>query len=227
MKKIVVAACIAHPDDEAFGPSGTIAKFAKQKHDVYILCATKGEAGENRHPTDKSPLRTIREKELLESAKILGVKKVFFLGFTDGTLNNNIYHEVAGKIQTILEDIKPNLVITSEPLGVSGHLDHIAISMITTYVFFHLPFVKTLLYHCVTAEWIKKMTEIYGEYFIYRPPGYKMSEIDKIIDVSSVWDTKIRAIKAHVSQKKDVDKILHMYSLFPKKEYFLLLKKDS
>lgn len=46
-KKIV---CIfAHPDDEAFGPGGTIALLAK-KNDVYILCATKGEAGQHHNP---------------------------------------------------------------------------------------------------------------------------------------------------------------------------------
>lgn len=33
----------AHPDDEAFGPGGTIAKFSKT-HAVYILCITRGEA---------------------------------------------------------------------------------------------------------------------------------------------------------------------------------------
>ncbi len=223
--KQTIAVCIAHPDDEAFGPSGTIAKLAKEGNDVYILCATKGEAGENRHPTDKGPLYSIREKELQESAQTLGVKKVFFLGFEDGTLSNNLYHKISKKILDIFKVIKPSTIITNEYLGVSGHLDHMAIAMISTYVFYHFAPAKTIWYHCVLKNRIKKMTELYGEYFVYRPPGYELSQVDKTVDVSSEWDIKTKAIHCHVSQLKDVNRVLHMMSLFPKKEYFFELNK--
>ncbi|MBI4159549.1 PIG-L family deacetylase [Candidatus Wolfebacteria bacterium] len=85
MKTIV---CIfAHPDDEAFGPGGTIAKLAK-KNRVYIICATKGEAGKDSRRKKMGVLHDHRASELVASAKILGVKKVYFLGFKDGTLSN-------------------------------------------------------------------------------------------------------------------------------------------
>ncbi|MBI2637373.1 MAG: PIG-L family deacetylase, partial [Candidatus Sungbacteria bacterium] len=44
-KKKTIVAIFAHPDDEAFGPAGTLAKLALA-HDVYVICATKGEAGD-------------------------------------------------------------------------------------------------------------------------------------------------------------------------------------
>lgn len=63
----------------------------------------------------------------------MGVKKVHFLDFLDGTLSNNLYHKLADKIEGHLKKLKPHTVITFEPLGVSGHIDHITVSMVTTF----------------------------------------------------------------------------------------------
>lgn len=218
MRKSVV--CIfAHPDDEAFGPSGTIYKLA-QENDVYILCATRGQAGQDSRSETSVRLTTQRAHELQESAKHLGVKKVYFLGFIDGTLSNNLYHKLAEKIRGHLEKLKPEIVLTFEPHGVSGHIDHITISMATTFVVKKLEFVKELWYYCITNE-RAKMRE---NYFIYFPPGYKRSEIDKVVDVGDVWDIKVRSMRFHESQKHDADRILKDADKSPKEEYFLVKK---
>ena len=44
MKRLLVVT--AHPDDEAFGPAGTIAKYADMGVKIHLLCATRGEAGQ-------------------------------------------------------------------------------------------------------------------------------------------------------------------------------------
>ncbi len=214
--------CIfAHPDDEAFGPGGTIAKFTKT-HTVYILCATRGEEGGLKQD---SSIGKIREKELLESAKILGVKKVFFLDFKDGTLSNNLYHQLAKKIEAKLLQLKPETILTFEPLGVSGHVDHITVSLVTTYVFEELPFVTTLLRYCHPKENMKLMKQVRKEYFIWRPDGYDAKDIGFVNNVSSTWATKVKAMHAHQSQIHDIRWILSFYEKLPKKEYFLVMKK--
>ena len=79
MRKTV---CIfAHPDDEAFGPSGTIAKFADEG-EVFLICVTNGNDKNN----GERELIKIRDQELHESSKILGVKKVYCLKYADGEL---------------------------------------------------------------------------------------------------------------------------------------------
>lgn len=219
MRKIIV--CVfAHPDDEAFGPSGTIYKLAKD-NDVYILCATKGQAGQDSNSKAKSSLTTRRAKELTESAKHLGVKKVHFLSFKDGTLSNNLYHRLAEKVQAHLEKLKPEIVITFEPQGISGHIDHITVSLATTFVVKKLQFVKEMWYHCTTLE----RSKLRQDYFIYFPDGYKRSEIDKIVDITDVWDIKVKAMRTHESQKHDADRILKDADKFPKEEYFLIKKQ--
>ena len=215
-----VAAIFAHPDDEAMGPGGTLAHLA-QNNNVYLLCATKGHAGNNSNPKTQEKIFRIRTQEVINSAKTLGIKKVSFLGFRDGYLCNNNYHRLADKIQQKLEEIKPDTIITFEPRGVSGHIDHVAVSLVSTYVFYKLPFIKTLLYYCID----EKHRSFFSDYFIYMPPGYKKSEINHTVDVSSVWEKKIEAIQQHRSQQHDVENIINIISRLPQKEHFIIINK--
>ncbi|HEX8931688.1 MAG TPA: PIG-L family deacetylase [Patescibacteria group bacterium] len=216
MKSVV--AVFAHPDDEAFGPSGTLALLAKERP-VYLICVTDGSAGMNSSAKTHA-LTLIRKEELLASAKILGIKEVFFLNYKDGTLSNNLYHEVAEKVQKIVEELKPEVLITYESRGVSGHLDHIAVSFIITYVFEHSN-VSELWYYCIT----QKRREAFKDYFIYFPPGYAKEKIDKVVDVSGIWEQKLQAMHQHESQMHDVERILAGYKELPKEENFIIRKR--
>lgn len=50
MSKLTLMAIVAHPDDEAFGTGGTLAKYAAEGVDVHLVTATRGEAGTSRAP---------------------------------------------------------------------------------------------------------------------------------------------------------------------------------
>lgn len=220
MKTVV---CIfAHPDDEAFGPGGTIALLAK-KQPVYIICVTDGNAGQNSSKARRD-LGVVRKEELKRSAKTLGVKKVFFLGYNDGCLCNSQYHEIADKVKSIVSELTPDTLLTFEPRGVSGHIDHVTVSMITTFIFRRIDYVKKLMYYCIG----ERHRELEGEnYFIYFPDGYNKEDIDEIYDISSVWEQKIAAMNAHRSQRHDGENIQKIIEQLPKEEYFLVsLKKE-
>ncbi len=208
-------AVFAHPDDESFGPGGTLAKYAKIGVAIHVLCATRGEEGKK--IGESGEIGGIREKELIEASRILGVKKVEFLDFGDGELSNNKYHEVAKKILHKITSFIPQAIMTFEPLGVSGHLDHVAISLITTHAFLHQNVAKNLYYYCTT----KARAALMKDYYIYFPPGYGQDEITTTINISAVWDTKVRAMKKHQSQIHDVERILKRFKDFPKEENFL------
>lgn len=218
-KKTLVA-LFAHPDDEAFGPGGTLALYTKT-HDVYIICATKGESGENHSKDLSHQISEIRSGELLASAAVLGVKEVFFLDQLDGSLCNNFYHQIAEKAQTIIQQLKPEILLTYEPRGVSGHIDHVIMSMITNYLFDRSDSVQTLLMYCVDDKYRQEVKD----YFIFFPPGYKHNEIDKIVDVTAVWSKKLEAMNKHSSQQQDIDRLLLRYAKLPREEYFLVRKK--
>jgi len=219
-KRRTIVCIFSHPDDEAFGPSGTIAKLAKEA-DVYLLCATKGQAGQDSTPAERESLGRRRAAELRRSAEVLGVKAVHFLGYRDGYLCNNIYHALADKITVWLKKYKPVTLLTFEMRGISGHIDHIAVSMVTTYAFYKLPFVKKLMYYCLTEDRRGKDRE----YFIYFPPGYKKTDIGETIDVSEVWDIKVKAMMQHEAQQHDARRILEEAKKFPKEENFIVVTK--
>ena len=220
MKRPVVLCIFAHPDDETFGPSGTIHKLTKT-HDVYIVCATRGDAGENHSKSDTRTLGEIREEELRKSAAFLGVKKVFMLDYKDGHLSNAIYHTIAADIEKIARKIEATTFITFDITGLSGHIDHIAMALIATYVFEKMKSVKTLKYYCMSETHRKALKK----YFIYAPPGRKEHEIDEVINIDDVWDKKMEAIKIHKSQAKDGRRMIKRLSSLPKKEYFRILSQ--
>lgn len=207
--------CIfAHPDDEAFGPGGAIAHYAKICP-VDLICVTDGDGGGD------AALGEMRKKELAASCKILGVRNVIFLGFHDGGLNNNNYHAVAGDIQKNLDRIRPDTVMTFDIGGVSGHLDHIAVAMVTSYLFERLDYLKTLMYYG-EGSYIK---DVIDDYFVYVPPGFSKNDCDLVLDVSAELEMKIRAMRQHVSQKEDCDWILDKFHDHLHQELFKIWTK--
>ncbi len=125
----------AHPDDEALGFGGLLAKYAAEGVETYVVCATKGESG--RHGDDgphpgPDELGRIREAELRAAAAALGVRDVRFLGYIDGRLDEADPAEAIGRLVEHIRELRPQVVATFGPDGVYGHPDHIAISQLTT-----------------------------------------------------------------------------------------------
>lgn len=218
--KRVVFCIIAHPDDEAFGPSGTLALLAKTE-DVHVICVTDGASDPRFHPIGGKTLAAIRKEELENSARALGVAKVHFLHYQDGTLSNNLYHGVADKLAKLVKRYNPSLLITFDLNGGSGHLDHVAVSMITSYIYRNHPSIDAIWYNVVSRE----VSDAMADYFVFFPPGYRREEADMVVDISSVFTQKVAAARCHVSQKHDADRIIARWMESPKEEWFLVNKR--
>jgi len=145
----VLLSVFAHPDDESFGAGGTLAYYAKQGVQVYLACATRGEEGD----VDPSFLEGYdsiadrRESELNCAAGCLGLAGVILLDYCDSgmigspqnqnplALINAPIDEVAWKIAHQIRLLKPQVVMTNDPLGGYGHPDHIAVQRATLRAF--------------------------------------------------------------------------------------------
>jgi LmbE family N-acetylglucosaminyl deacetylase len=132
-------AVLAHPDDESLGVGGTLAKYASEGIEVFLLTATRGDGGryrgyrpdDPRHP-GPSALARIRETELRAAASVLGVRDVSLLDYRDQQLDRASPREVVSGIVRHLRQVHPDVVVTFGPDGAYGHPDHIAISQFTT-----------------------------------------------------------------------------------------------
>ncbi len=148
-EKPVILTALAHPDDESFGMGGTLALYAKRGADVYLICATRGEVGtvDPEHLKGFSSTAEMREGELRCAAEHLGLKNVFFLDYRDsgmpGSPDNQhpdaqVAHpveEVAVKVLKYIRELKPDVVLTFDPIGGYRHPDHIHIHQATVLAF--------------------------------------------------------------------------------------------
>jgi len=129
--KLKLMAVLAHPDDESFGIGGTLAKYADEGIETYLVVATRGERGRFGDGKESPGLEVVgktREAELLAAAKVLGISEVSFLDYVDADLDKADQNEVIEKIVHHLRRIKPQVVLSFDPTGGYGHPDHIAIS---------------------------------------------------------------------------------------------------
>lgn len=142
-------AVLAHPDDESFGPGGTLALYAQRGASVHLICATRGEVGDV--PTglmkDHKDTADLRASELRCAAEQLGLEAVHLLDYRDsgmpGTPENEHpralvqapHEEVVRTVTRLMRKIRPQVVITFDPIGGYRHPDHIAIYEATLEAF--------------------------------------------------------------------------------------------
>lgn len=142
-------AVLAHPDDESFGPGGTLALYARHGVEVHLACATRGEVGmvSEELLAGHADVGSLREHELRCAAGHLGLSGVHFLGYRDsgmpGSEDNRHpralaaapLDEVAAQVTNLIRRLRPQVVITFDPIGGYRHPDHIAIQRATLAAF--------------------------------------------------------------------------------------------
>lgn len=102
-------AVVAHPDDLEFGSAAAIARWTRQGKEIVYCLLTSGEAGIDGIPPDEcAPLR---EAEQIESARIVGVSTVEFLGQPDGTIEYGV--SLRRVITEVIRRHQPEIVITN------------------------------------------------------------------------------------------------------------------
>jgi N-acetyl-1-D-myo-inositol-2-amino-2-deoxy-alpha-D-glucopyranoside deacetylase/mycothiol S-conjugate amidase len=139
----------AHPDDESFGPGGTLAEYALRGVRVIYACATRGEVGaaDEEHLRGYATPGDMRWAELTAAAAELGLADVIHLGYRDSGMAgspDNVHpealaaaplEEVTERVVRVLRDHRPQVVITFDPIGGYRHPDHIAIHRATVRAF--------------------------------------------------------------------------------------------
>lgn len=208
---------VAHPDDESFGCGSLLAHAAAEGYDTAVLCATRGEAGESRMPTDD--LGALRESELRAASLILGVKEVRLLDHLDsamsdepppGALVSVDPSELAAEVRAVIDELRPDVVVTID--ASDGHRDHVAIRDATLAAVDASDHpVRATYLSCLArssmARWADLMRETGGgdAYLAMAELGTPDDDITLVIDVEAHLATRWAAIGAHASQASPFD----------------------
>jgi LmbE family N-acetylglucosaminyl deacetylase len=195
----------AHPDDEAYTSAGLMAEFRRRGDRVVVVTATLGEHGTS-DPQAWPPARLAarRHAELRNSLAALDVDELRLLGYEDGGCERR---DGAAAIAGVIAEIKPDLIVTFGPDGMTGHPDHRAISRWTTEAWAATRPAASLWYATVTPEFHRQWGPINDQIGLWAdqpaPPcasGEDLARSTRLAD--DLLDLKIAALEAHNSQTR-------------------------
>ncbi len=200
----------AHPDDEAFNMGGLLAAAAQNGQTIIIVTATRGEGGvqdESRWPA--KDLGAIREAELVEAYKILGIKQHHYLDYLDGSCGDIPEDEAVQKLVSLIGTYQPDSIFTFGPDGLTGHPDHQAVSRWTATAL-EISGTKARCYHPILTHEqyaaIRETDERFNFFFnVDKPRTCDKGDCAIYAELDDdMYDRKMRALAAMPSQYEAV-----------------------
>lgn len=237
-RPLTLMAVHAHPDDEATSTGGTLARYAAEGVRTVLVVCTDGaqgdgpggiKPGEPGH--DPAAVAQQRRAELEASCAALKVAAVEMLGYADsgmmGWPTNDAPRafwrtpvaEAAGRLAELMEQYRPDVVVTYDGNGFYGHPDHIQAHRVTMAAAEQTGIPAkvywTTMPRSALPEFAAAMRELGadwdeadGEPATAEPEiGLPDEQITTWIDVSAHLDEKHEAFQAHASQ---VDNIIFL-----------------
>ena len=138
MPRKCILGVYAHPDDETSGMGGSIIRYVREGVDVYVVAATRGELGAlgtGGMMISREELPKVREEELRGVLQSYGAHPPIMLDYRDQEVKEADFEELVGKVLAAMEQVRPDVVVTFGPLGISRHDDHMAIHRATLEAF--------------------------------------------------------------------------------------------
>jgi LmbE family N-acetylglucosaminyl deacetylase len=209
----IAMSIVAHPDDQDFTISGTLAKWAKAGCRVISVLITSGNSGSNdvtKGTEYKAKLAKLREAEQLAANKILGVQETVFLRYPDGELVADL--KLRKDLTRLIRSHKPDVVVTGDPTAwfygneYINHPDHRAAAEAAITAVF--PSAGTRL---IFTDLLEAGLEPHNVKRVYIHGAEKP---DTWVDIAETIDTKITALKKHASQidTHHVDEWIHAWA---------------
>jgi LmbE family N-acetylglucosaminyl deacetylase len=197
----------AHPDDETYLSAGLMARVARASGRAVCVHATAGERGTddpNRWPPDMlGPRRSV---ELRAALGVLDVHESEILGYPDGGCERMDDRVAVAALEDLIRRVRPDVIVTFGPDGITGHPDHVTISRWATAAWARTRS-ATLLYATLTESFVTRFREVHrrlglhGDESVWIPD----SDVDLAIRLDDdELDTKREALAAHASQTVDL-----------------------
>jgi LmbE family N-acetylglucosaminyl deacetylase len=213
-------AVYAHPDDDTFALSGSVALHAGDPDLRFVLVlATSGDAGEIADPAlaTRETLAAVREEEDKASWRTLGCEpdRLEFLRFGDGTLDAIDHRLLIDAVAAIFREETPDIVVTFGPEGVTAHPDHITVGRATMEAFHEVRLgfpghfgrlLQTCLPESVLAALNERLVAAGREPIDptqpFQPRGVPDEMVAVRVDTGAVWRRRMDALREHRTQSE-------------------------
>jgi LmbE family N-acetylglucosaminyl deacetylase len=171
---------------------------------VVCVTATRGEAADPASgQEERAALAQVRSRELDEAMALLGVQEHHWLDLPDGGCADLDPEGPVTALTVLLDNVRPDTVITFGPDGFTGHPDHIAVSRWTHVAVARSTAAPEVL-HAVTTARARvdpSLDDDYDVFYLGRP---RMCEEDELavhlaLD-STALDRKVEALLRQPSQ---------------------------
>ena len=195
----------AHPDDETYLAAGLMADARDAGQRVVCAVASAGELGTD-DPDRWSPVRLsqVRRWEAAAAMAVLGVEEHHVAGFPDGSLSECDDTGLAWAAR-LLDEVRPDTVLTFGPDGMTFHPDHIAVHRWVTRAWRERDCPSRLLYAAVTGQHLALFGPDYEEWGVWmtdqRPAGVPAGRLAVHLELDGQrLDRKLTALRAMASQ---------------------------
>jgi LmbE family N-acetylglucosaminyl deacetylase len=235
-----VLVVLAHPDDESLACGGTLALLARHGCPVHLVCATRGEcghvAGGQGSPGD---LASVRAHELRDACETLRIPSHELLPFPDGELTNEGQDALIDALERRLRSWRPSIVITFGRDGLYWHPDHVAVGERVRSAIARCAHDVPVTGYGVTmppgamgalADVVRHAVPSVERAFWGVPPevfGFAARVATRALDVTSVLDLKVEALRRHQSQLGPSNPLTHLTPVLARPlaiEHFSLLE---
>jgi LmbE family N-acetylglucosaminyl deacetylase len=214
-----ILATFAHPDDESYGPGGTLAKAIRAGHIVSLLTLTQGESGSmgiSKH-LSAAELANRRKQELQKAVRKLGIHHLQLHNLPDKNLQNIPEQIGIDIIRQEIKRYKPDILITFHENAISGHPDHLAVAKWSLKAVTSIQNPPKLFYFGLSQEQTAMIT-------FRKLIPIMNGEVTHKINVEDFISDKIIAIQCHETQIdlwQQFQKMKTDYKIFAKWEVFV------
>jgi LmbE family N-acetylglucosaminyl deacetylase len=219
----------AHPDDEAIGTGGVLARYAAEGVQTVLVTCTNGEQGdamggvkpgeEGHHPEE---VAAVRLAELRTAAAVLGVHHLELLDYRDsgmdgwsankdpGVFCNVPLAEVSDRLAQLMRHYRPQVVVTYDENGNYGHPDHIQAHRATVAAAESTGIPAKFYYVAIPRSGVLQIRQLLqasgvstDDFDVRDDFGVPDELITTVVDVSAYVDLKREALAAHSSQEQN------------------------
>ena len=202
----------SHPDDESYLAAGLMDRVRRSGGEVTLLTVSDGEQGfpdDDHRPIDLR--RRQRCRELRSAMASIGVLDLRLLGLPDGAVSAAPRGDLVRALRAAMDDVRPDLVVTFGPDGITGHPDHVATSGAATAAWLDYGDGE-LLYAAKTVAWLDEWRSLHdrvGLWMAEEPDGVASDdvELDLVLEAAPL-DRKRRTLAHHASQTTAVAEVM-------------------